>query len=133
MDSILNTTKKLLGINSDYNGFDTDIILHINTAFWNLKQLGVGPYNGFSIKGENENWDEFLGTSNKLEAIKSYIYYSVRLAFDPPQSTVAIESYRNMLKELEWRLMVELDPMFGYYSEEVILTKKIYNNIEEVI
>ena len=43
MDSILTSIKKLLGITEEYEHFDQDIIMHINSVFSVLTQLGVGP------------------------------------------------------------------------------------------
>ena len=40
--SILNTIKKMLGLDANYTTFDTDIIVHINSALMTLTQLGVG-------------------------------------------------------------------------------------------
>lgn len=40
MDSILTSIKKLLGITEEYEHFDPDIIMHINSVFSVLTQLG---------------------------------------------------------------------------------------------
>ena len=45
-DSILLSIKKLLGIGDDYKYFDEDIIMHINSVFMILNQLGIGPEAG---------------------------------------------------------------------------------------
>lgn len=111
MESILSSIKKLLGVPEDYTQFDDDIVMHINTVFLNLTQLGVGPKEGFSIKDGSTCWDEFTDvTSNsQLQAIKSYIYLKVKLLFDPPLSSAVIESTNRMISELEWRLNVAVD------------------------
>lgn len=105
--SILNSIKKLLGISSDYNQFDQDIIIHINSVFTILTQLGLGPSDGFSIVDANDEWEDFMDeNSSRLELVKSYIYLKVKLLFDPPQSTAAIESTNRMISEFEFRLQV---------------------------
>ena len=106
MDSILVSIKKLLGIDASYSAFDADIIIHINTAFAVLSQLGVGPSEGFMIEGEDESWDEYI-TANNFSMVKTFVYLKVRLAFDPPSSTALIESMQRTLDELTWRLEVE--------------------------
>lgn len=106
MDSILVSIKKLLGIDAAYTAFDVDVIIHINTAFAVLNQLGVGPADGFMIEGEEENWDDYITDSN-FSMVKTFVYLKVRLAFDPPTSTALIESMNNMLNELTWRLELE--------------------------
>lgn len=111
MESILTSIKKLLGISEDYTQFDADIIMHINTVFLNLTQLGVGPESGFSIEDDNTYWEDFIDIKNnsQLQAVKSYMYLKVKLLFDPPLSSAVIESTNRMISELEWRLNVAVD------------------------
>lgn len=109
-ESILITIKKLLGISNDYNHFDIDIIIAINSVFNILNQLGVGPSTGFSISDDSAKWSDFIGSNQKLEMVKTYVYLKVRLLFDPPSSGTHIESINRQISELEWRLNVEVDP-----------------------
>lgn len=109
MDSILTSIKKLLGIDEEYTQFDNDIIMHINTVFLNLTQLGVGPEEGFLIEDDAATWDDFIGDSNQLQAVKTYVYLKVKLLFDPPLSSSVIESINRIVSELEWRLNVAVD------------------------
>lgn len=111
MDSILTSIKKLLGIDEDYIQFDDDIIMHINTVFLNLTQLGVGPEEGFSIEDNTAEWTDFVDVENnmQLNAIKTYMYLKVKLLFDPPLSSSVIESTNRMIAELEWRLNVAVE------------------------
>lgn len=106
MDSILTSIKKLLGIQEEYTVFDADIMIHINTAFAILNQLGVGPVEGFMIEGPDEIWDDYIEDYNFI-MVKSFIYIQVRLAFDPPTSTALLESMKRTLDELTWRLELE--------------------------
>lgn len=106
MDSILESIKKLLGIPKEYDAFDVDVIMHINTAFAILNQLGLGPEGGYGIEGYDEIWDDYM-TSYNMSMIKTFIYLKVRLAFDPPSSTALIESMQRTLDELTWRLELE--------------------------
>lgn len=108
MDSILLSIKKLLGIQPTYTNFDEDIIIHINTAFAALNQLGVGPSDGFLVENENVAWSDYITTYN-LSMIRSYVYLKVRLLFDPPTSSVLIESINRTIDELEWRIFLEGD------------------------
>lgn len=100
----------MLGITEDYEHFDQDIIIHINSVFMILRQLGVGPDNGFSITGKTETWTDFTSDIDKLESIKTYMYMRVRLIFDPPQSSFVMEAMNKQISEFEWRLNVEVDP-----------------------
>lgn len=104
MESILTSTKKLLGLTEEYEQFDKDIIMHINSVFLTLNQLGVGPEEGFLIEDETTEWVDFIGDSAQLQAVKSYMYLKVKLLFDPPQSGAVIESSNRMIAEYEWRL-----------------------------
>ena len=108
-ESILTSIKKLLGIPEDYEHYDADIIMHINSVFMILNQLGVGPSNGFSITDKNAVWSNFISDNNNLEAVKSYVYMKVRLLFDPPLSSAVMECMNRMIGELEWRLNSEAE------------------------
>ena len=105
-ESILTSTKKLLGIAEDYPHFDTDIIVHINSVFTVINQLGIGPKEGFAISGKEELWSDFIEYPKMYEMVKTYVYLRVRLLFDPPQSSALIEAINRQVNELEWRLSV---------------------------
>lgn len=107
-DSILDTTKKLLGLESDYTAFDLDIITHINSVFFTLQQLGVGPATGFSILDNTAKWTDFIGTEN-INSVRSYMALRVRLLFDPPSSSFALESFKQQAEEMGWRLNVQME------------------------
>ena len=105
-DSILDSTKKVLGIEATYTAFDLDIMMHINSVFSKLHQLGIGPDEGFEIEDSVAVWGDFFGTEKKLNGVKTYVYLSVRLLFDPPTTSFAISAVQEQVKELEWRLNV---------------------------
>lgn len=109
MDSILTSIKKLLGITEDCTDFDTDIVMHINSVFSVLTQLGVGPSKGFAIENDKDTWDEFMSDNPKLNMVKTYVYQKVRLAFDPPTNSTVLASLERMIDELEFRLKVEAE------------------------
>ena len=102
-ESILVSIKKLLGITEDHTHFDADIIMHINSVFFVLWQLGVGPSTPFMIEDDSATWDEFVSNAN-FELVKSYMYLKVRLMFDPPLSSTVVDSMKRMIDEYEWRL-----------------------------
>lgn len=108
-DSILLSIKKLLGIDKDYEQFDTDIIIFINSVFSTLNQLGVGPEETYSIQGKDNVWDEFIGENKDIQLVKSYVYKKVRLIFDPPQSSFVLEALNKMIAEDEFRMNVMCD------------------------
>lgn len=110
MDSILTSVKKLLGIVDEYEAYDADIIMHINSVFSILTQLGVGPSDGYYIRDANDLWTDFLPEGKKLEMVKTYVYQKVRLIFDPPVSSAAMTAMENMINEFEWRINVTVDP-----------------------
>lgn len=107
MDSILDSTKKILGIDKDDTAFDVDILMHINSVFSTLSQLGIGPVTGFAIEDASTTWDEFLSGDLHLNSVKTYIYLRVRLLFDPPTTSFTIDAMKQQLQELEWRLNVQ--------------------------
>lgn len=111
-ESILTSIKKLLGIEADYDHFDTALVMHINGVLSILAQMGVGPTNGFSITGNTETWADFINSdTNRFSLVKSYIYLKVKLLFDPPLSSAAMDSINRQISEFEWRLFVAADPV----------------------
>lgn len=120
MDSILTSIKKLLGITKDDTHFDQDVIIHINSVLFILRQAGVGSDKPFSIKSDEETWSDFLGDDlEELEAVKTYVYMKVKLIFDPPLSSSVIEVMKEFIREFEWRLNVEGDAPESDGEEEI--------------
>lgn len=112
-DSILTSVKKVLGIPSDYEHFDRDILLHLNTVMSILNQLGVGPEEGFIVEDDSTLWSDLFDgdiDTNKMMYVKSYVCLRVRLLFDPPTSSGAIDAMERQMRELEWRITVTRDP-----------------------
>lgn len=105
--SILTDTKKVLGFEQADDGFDLDIIMHINSAFATLNQLGIGPADGFEITDDSATWDEFLADDKKLNSVKSYLYLRVRLIFDPPTTSFHLQAMKEQIEQIEWRLNVK--------------------------
>lgn len=108
--SILKSIKSLLGSDADYDVFDLDILIFINSAISTLTQLGIGPPAGFKITGDSETWSDFIGDYNDIESVKAYIYMKVRLLFDPPSNATVLNAYQKACDEYEWRLNVAVDP-----------------------
>lgn len=109
MESILISIKKLLGLTAEYKNFDADIIMHINSVFMILNQLGVGPSKGFRIEDDLAVWSDYIDDIDNLDAVKSYIHLKVKLMFDPPLNSAVIEAIKQTINELEWRLNVETE------------------------
>lgn len=106
MESILNSIKQLLGIAEGDDSFDTDVTIHINSVFTVLKQLGVGPAEGFRITGEFETWNDFIPEDQLIELVKTYMYLKVKLVFDlSTTSSAVIEAINRSVNEFEWRLI----------------------------
>lgn len=117
MDNILVTIKKMLGITEEYTHFDTDLTIHINSIISVLTQMGVGPGTGFIVTDTMTTWGDWLGDLTNLETVKTYIYLRVKLLFDPPINSAVIKSYEQIIKELEWRLLVSTDPALPVVEE----------------
>lgn len=105
IESILNSVKKLLGIDPSYTQFDTDLIMHINSVFLILNQLGVGPDDPFTITGVSDNWSDFI-EDGSIELVKSYMFLKVKLLFDPPQNGTLVQAMKDQIAEFEWRANV---------------------------
>lgn len=116
--SILNNIKKILGLDESYTAFDTDVMIHINSVFSTLSQLGIGPAGGFMIEDDILTWDDYIPDGDpNLNAVKTYIYLRVRLLFDPPATSFAIQAMERQITEHEWRL--------NTYREETSWTEPI--------
>ena len=111
-ESILQSTKKALGLQSDYDVFDQELIMFINSIFNVLTQVGVGPVDGFAIEDESAEWEDFTDDETTLNMVKTYMHIRVKLIFDPPQTSFVIASLENIQKELEWRLNVTSDELY---------------------
>ena len=116
-NSILRSIKKMLGPSAEYDIFDPEIIICINTVFGTLHQLGVGPEEKFVITGDSELWSDFLTEGEEIEEVKSYMYMRVRLLFDPPSSSFVLASFKEQIKELEWRLQCKAEEIINPLGE----------------
>lgn len=116
-ESILCSVKKLLGINN-MDDFDQDIIIHINSAISVLKQLGVEPNKNFIVTGKEQTYADYLGeNSEEVSMVKQYIYCKVRKIFDPPSNGSIMSALEETIKELEWRLNIQVDPKETFQEE----------------
>ena len=107
-NSILDSIKESLGIIPEYTHFDATLIMHINSVFMILNQIGIGPEKGFTIHDAAAIWEDFLPEDNtNYEAVKTYIGAKVKLMFDPPTGSVHMECLKQLISELEWRLNLE--------------------------
>ena len=113
MDSILNTIKNMLGVDEKCTHFDTDIIVHINTALMNLQQIGIGPPEGLCISDDTTEWTALV-PAEQYAAVKTYVYAKVKLVFDSSSlSSSVIDALNRTIAEYEWRLNIAAE------SEEV--------------
>lgn len=116
-ESILTSIKKLIGLSEDYEAFDLDIIMAINTAFFTLWQLGVGgdPSKPFTIEDDTAKWSDFIDFG-KMEMCKTYVSLRVRMIFDPPTSSFLADAINGQIKEYEVRLTYGVDEYSDYYG-----------------
>lgn len=111
-ESILNSVKSLLGIKDpSMDAFDTDLILHINSAIATLTQIGVGPSSGFLISGPTESYKDFLGNDSKYQMVKTYLVHKVQLSWDPPQTSSLLSNLKEQIREEEYRLNMMVETM----------------------
>lgn len=106
-ESILNSVKKVLGFDPDYEAFDVDILMHINTVFSTLNQLGIGPAEGFMIEDADDTWDDFLEGDIRLNLVKTYMCLRVKILFDPPTTGHHVDALKEQIRELEFRILTK--------------------------
>lgn len=108
-DSILTSVKKALGLGEDYNAFDDEIIMHINSVFSTLSQLGVGPDAGFMIEDATATWDTLLGDDPRLNSAKTLTFLKVKMVFDPPATSFVLTAMERQIEQMEWRLNAQIE------------------------
>lgn len=105
--SILDSVKKVLGMDATYTAFDEDIVMHINSQFSKLYNLGVGPKTtAFEIENKNNKWSEFLQGKTNINMVKTYVCMAVRLIFDPPPTSFGITAVEKEIEQMGWRLNI---------------------------
>ena len=104
LNSVLNTTKKLLGLDADDDSFDSDICIGINSAILTLSQLGLEGKEGFIVTNEEQKWSDYLDDNNLLPMVQQYIHLKTKMSFDPPQNSIVCENLKQIITELEWRI-----------------------------
>lgn len=118
-DGILNSIKTSVSVDVDNTAFDDEILMAINTSFFTINQLGIGPEKPFKVTGTTEQWTDFLPDIDTLEILKTYIQLKVRILFDPPTSSQLATAMNDQIQEYEWRMLVERDRSFSEYQEAV--------------
>lgn len=113
-DSILADVKQMLSIEPSVTEFDIDILSHINSAFFTLFELGIGPTNPFYINSDT-TW-ELFETIIPKDVVRDYLYLKTKLIFDPPSSSPLIEAIKDRISELEFRMNVYTDNGGGIVS-----------------
>ena len=103
-DSVLLSIKQMLGISPEDTSFDVNVIMSINTALTILMDLGLTEVEDQIVTSDDVTWDELLGERTDIEYVKTYIYQKVKMIFDPPTSTAAIDAMQRSISELEWRI-----------------------------
>lgn len=117
-DSILLSTKNAMGIVPEYDGFNDQLIMLINASFATLWQLGIGPEDGFDIEDAEPTWSDYIGNSKILKLIIQYVHIDVRLQFDPPSNSFAVQSIKDKLQELIFRIQVLYEQGYTKQGEQ---------------
>lgn len=111
-DSILESVKMSLGVcDENITEFDHDILININAAISVLTQLGVGPLMGYIVTSNIETYEDFLGEDEHhvIGMVELYLYQKTRLGFDPPANSFLVEAVKESIRELEWRLNIQVE------------------------
>ena len=124
-DSILNSVKQFCGYRPDYDVFDSDFKMLINSDLATLCQLGIGPKTGFRVLDDSATWDQFLEGRTDLGWVQEYISIKVRLIHDPPTSSSILKAYEEKVKELEWRIV--------FKNEEGVIADAVSEDEPDVI
>ena len=83
--------------------FDPTLITHVDSAFLELKDLGVLS-EPFTISTKEEKWNDITDNFNQLPYIREWVKLKVKTLFDPPKSSAQNEAYKGQLDEITWRM-----------------------------
>ena len=108
-ESILDSIKLILGVDTEYDAFDSEILMAINSSFMSLTQLGLGPAEGFKVPNKATTWADILGTRQDLESVRSYIGIKSRILFDPPANSYILQALQDSATEFQWRIRAQLE------------------------
>ena len=109
IESILASIKKMLGLDDNYTPFDADVLIHINSAFMTLCQMGIGPKEGFTVTDNSQTWGDFLTNNVMLGGVKTWVYLQVKMLFDPPSNSFVMDTYKTQAEQILWRLNVQAE------------------------
>lgn len=109
IESILASIKKMLGLDDNYTPFDADVLIHINSAFMTLCQMGIGPKEGFTVTDNSQTWGDFLTNNVMLGGVKTWVYLQVKMLFDPPSNSFVMDAYKTQAEQILWRLNVQAE------------------------
>lgn len=102
-ESILDTTKKLCLIDPSDLSFDMQICSYINSVFVVLHQIGALD-NLTPVMGPAATWGEYFTDDVLLMAVISYVSAKVKMKFDPPAGSSAMDALMQTIAEDEWRI-----------------------------
>lgn len=115
--SILQSIKRGLGLQLTNTTFDSVLVMHINSVFMILNQLGLSTSTVFNITGDTETWEQFLTDSwnEYFTLVYSYMLLKVRMLFDPPTSGILTDSTERVIREYEYRLSTQVETNLTFY------------------
>jgi len=118
-DSILNYIRTVLVGDENDTSFDLELVSCINLALNNLTDVGIGPKEGFEIKGSSETWADFIGENKPIfNRVKKYVELETRLLFDPPTSSYVLEALQKKADEALVRANWTVDDQSGKERED---------------
>lgn len=114
-ESVLLSTKKVLGIGGTQDAFDQDVLTHINSAFSVLAQLGVFPEAGVLVPDVDFTWGDLLDPNDEsldpapmmvswVQHIRTYVFLYAQMMFDPPTTGFLMTARQRQLEEHVWRI-----------------------------
>jgi hypothetical protein len=107
-NSILQDIRIAVGLDSSTSDFDTDLLIHINSAIGKLNQNGVGNF--LVVEDEEATWNDLQNPlqieGNKyFKMVPLFIILSTKLIFDPPPPST-VQFYVSNADQTLWRLKV---------------------------
>lgn len=104
MMTILQFVKNVLGIHMTDNAFDSELLMHINSAIQMLVTFGVEQFSTVYVEKDTP-WTK-LDPPVFDSLAKAYLGSKVKIMFDPPTHGALLEAHAKSVDEIQLRLQV---------------------------
>jgi hypothetical protein len=112
--SILQDIRVAVGLDANTSDFDTELLMHINSAIGSLNQNGIGNF--LVVDNETQAWRELKNPEQTagnqfFKMIPLFITISTKLLFDPPPPS-SVQYHSDNANQILWRLKIAYEESY---------------------